>query len=205
LVAVRHGHLHRGTRPPRHCPTSRLCIGFPTATSLVLGIYERATPFSSDTRRRLCALGRAPGGLRARARTRRPAGHQPRQVGHPTQKPPLAPASCAAGRRAGRPADTARMVALVAHDWLMKFLKSRDELATAAHSITSSASASSIGGISSPSALAVCRLMTNSNFVDCSTGRWQAWRPSGFDRCRRRPDDTCPHDRYRRPSAPASL
>src|SRR6266540_1787092 len=44
LVAVRHGHLHRGTRPPRHCPTSRLCIGFPTATSLVLGIYERATP-----------------------------------------------------------------------------------------------------------------------------------------------------------------
>src|SRR6266545_3208924 len=56
LVAVRHGHLHRGTRPPRHCPTSRLCIGFPTATSLVLGIYERATPFralAGDQRKRV--------------------------------------------------------------------------------------------------------------------------------------------------------
>jgi len=39
------------------------------------------------------------------------------------------------------------------------------------YSITSSARASSVGGISSPSALAVCRLMTNSNLVDCNTGR----------------------------------
>jgi hypothetical protein len=61
-------------------------------------------------------------GGQQRARTRRPAGHQPGQVGHPTQKPPLAPGSCAAGRPAP---DTARMVALVAHDWLMKFVKSQ--------------------------------------------------------------------------------
>src|SRR5262249_53654761 len=46
----------------------------------------------------------------------------------------------------------------------------RDETA-ALHSITSSTLASSCGGTSRPSALAVCRLMTNSNFVDCSTGR----------------------------------
>src|SRR5262249_125355 len=46
----------------------------------------------------------------------------------------------------------------------------RDECA-ALHSITSSARASSAGGISSPSARAVTRLMTNSNLVGCTTGR----------------------------------
>src|SRR5262249_40865966 len=45
----------------------------------------------------------------------------------------------------------------------------RDELATL-HSITSSARASSVAGISRPSALAVGRLMTNSNLVDWTTG-----------------------------------
>src|SRR5215831_6658668 len=45
----------------------------------------------------------------------------------------------------------------------------RDELATL-HSITSSAIASNPGGMVRPSALAVCRLMTNSNLVDCITG-----------------------------------
>src|SRR5215470_2823994 len=39
------------------------------------------------------------------------------------------------------------------------------------HSITSSARARSSGNTSSPSALAVCRLMTNSNLVDCTTGK----------------------------------
>src|SRR5262245_1760395 len=39
-----------------------------------------------------------------------------------------------------------------------------------AHSITSSARASSVGGISRPSALALLRLITSSNFVGCSTG-----------------------------------
>src|SRR5262245_13468510 len=39
-----------------------------------------------------------------------------------------------------------------------------------AHSITSSARASSVGGTSRPSAFAVLRLTTSSNFVGCSTG-----------------------------------
>src|SRR5262249_36644390 len=39
------------------------------------------------------------------------------------------------------------------------------------HSITWSASASSVGGISRPSALAVLRLSTSSNLVACITGR----------------------------------
>src|SRR5262249_5506510 len=46
----------------------------------------------------------------------------------------------------------------------------RDELA-ALHSITSSARASSVGGTSMPSARAVCRLITNSNLVGCTTGK----------------------------------
>ena len=36
---------------------------------------------------------------------------------------------------------------------------------------TSSARSSTDGGIASPSAFAVFRLMTNSNFVGCSTGK----------------------------------
>jgi hypothetical protein len=39
------------------------------------------------------------------------------------------------------------------------------------HSITSSARASSLSGTSRPSAFAVLRLITNSNFVDCWTGK----------------------------------
>jgi hypothetical protein len=39
------------------------------------------------------------------------------------------------------------------------------------HSITSSARASSVGGTSVPSVLAVCKLMTNSNLVGLRTGR----------------------------------
>ena len=45
-----------------------------------------------------------------------------------------------------------------------------DELAPV-HSITSSASASNLSGISRPSAFAVFRLMTNSNLVDWQIGR----------------------------------
>jgi ABC-type uncharacterized transport system substrate-binding protein len=46
--------------------------------------------------------------------------------------------------------------------------KLRDEVAdTSIYSITSSAVASSVGGIVRPSALAVLRLSTNSNLVDC--------------------------------------
>ena len=46
----------------------------------------------------------------------------------------------------------------------------RDEIA-AFHSITSSARASRVGGMAIPTALAVLRLITSSNLVDCRTGR----------------------------------
>jgi hypothetical protein len=45
------------------------------------------------------------------------------------------------------------------------------------YSITSSASASSLSGISRPSAFAVLRLITNSNFVDCWTGKSAGFSP----------------------------
>ena len=45
------------------------------------------------------------------------------------------------------------------------------------YSITSSARASSVGGIVNPSALAVLRLMTNSNLVGCWTGRSAGFTP----------------------------
>ena len=46
-----------------------------------------------------------------------------------------------------------------------------------AHSITSSASASSLSGISRPSDLAVLRLITNSNLSDRTTGRSAGFSP----------------------------
>ena len=46
-----------------------------------------------------------------------------------------------------------------------------------AHSITSSARASSDGGTSRPSAFAALRLMTSSNLVGCSTGRFAGDAP----------------------------
>jgi hypothetical protein len=58
------------------------------------------------------------------------------------------------------------------------------------HSITSSASASNLPGISRPSALAVLRLITKSNFVDCWTGKL-----AGFSPLRMRPAYT-PARRY---------
>src|SRR5262249_49356071 len=57
----------------------------------------------------------------------------------------------------------------------------RDELAPP-HSITSSARASRRSGTVSPSALAVLRLIANSNFVGCITGR-----SAGFSPLRMRP------------------
>jgi hypothetical protein len=45
------------------------------------------------------------------------------------------------------------------------------------HSINSSASASSVGGMSRPSALAVFMLITNSNLVGCNTGRSRGLAP----------------------------
>src|SRR5262249_9682528 len=52
----------------------------------------------------------------------------------------------------------------------------RDEVALV-HSITSSARASSVGGISRPRALAVVRLMTRSNLVGCKTGKSAGFSP----------------------------
>ena len=45
------------------------------------------------------------------------------------------------------------------------------------HSITSSARTGSVGGTSRPSALAVLRLSTNSNRVDCTIGRSAGFSP----------------------------
>jgi hypothetical protein len=53
----------------------------------------------------------------------------------------------------------------------------RAALAFLPYSITSSASASSVGGMSRPSALAVFRLMMNSNFVACKIGRSAGFSP----------------------------
>ena len=52
----------------------------------------------------------------------------------------------------------------------------RDELAPY-HSITSSASASNVGGTSSPRECAVLRLITNSNLVGCTTGSSAGFAP----------------------------
>src|SRR5262249_40047653 len=61
----------------------------------------------------------------------------------------------------------------------------RDERAPSHHSITSSASNCSALGTSRPSNLAACELRTNSNLVDCTTGRSAGFapfriRPAGF-------------------------
>src|SRR5215813_4320176 len=53
----------------------------------------------------------------------------------------------------------------------------RDELAAPYHSITSSARASSVGGTSRPSALAVLRLITSSYLVGACTGRSAGFSP----------------------------
>src|SRR5262249_28870452 len=53
----------------------------------------------------------------------------------------------------------------------------RDELASADHSITSSARASRIGGTSRLSAFAVLRLTINSILAACCTGRSAAFSP----------------------------
>jgi hypothetical protein len=54
--------------------------------------------------------------------------------------------------------------------------ESRDELAPL-HSMTSSARASSDGGRVRPKVFAVCKLITNSNRVGCSTGRSAGFAP----------------------------
>src|SRR4051812_6465477 len=53
----------------------------------------------------------------------------------------------------------------------------RTSFAWRTHSITSSLSASSVGGIARPSDLAVLRLITSSNLVGCSTGKSPGFAP----------------------------
>src|ERR1700756_865523 len=53
----------------------------------------------------------------------------------------------------------------------------RASFAWRTHSITSSASASNLSGISRPSALAVLTLITSSNFVGNTTGRSPGFSP----------------------------
>src|SRR5262249_3697722 len=53
----------------------------------------------------------------------------------------------------------------------------RDELAPPDHSITSSARASRVGGTTRLSNFAVCRLITNSNFVALTTGKSVGFAP----------------------------
>src|SRR5262245_10115831 len=55
--------------------------------------------------------------------------------------------------------------------------KHHDELAPPDHSITSSARASSVGGMRRPSALAVIRFTIRSNLVGCWTGRSAGFAP----------------------------
>jgi hypothetical protein len=53
----------------------------------------------------------------------------------------------------------------------------KTQLAAVHRSVTSSARASSVGGISRPSVLAVWLLMTSSNLVDCTTGKSAGFAP----------------------------
>jgi hypothetical protein len=55
--------------------------------------------------------------------------------------------------------------------------KERDELASPDHSITSSARARTVDGISIPSALAVLRLITSSYLVGACTGKSAGFSP----------------------------
>ena len=59
---------------------------------------------------------------------------------------------------------------------LLRCNKSRAGVAII-YSITSSASASIVGGISRPRSLVVLRLMTNSNLMDCMTGKSAGFAP----------------------------
>src|SRR5262245_33018814 len=70
---------------------------------------------------------------------------------------------CLLGARAQRPCHSAA--------------EQRDELAASDHSMTSSARSRNDSGIVRPSACAVVRLMTRSNFVGCSTGRSAGFAP----------------------------
>jgi hypothetical protein len=78
-------------------------------------------------------------------------------------------ASASKARRGGQRDDNPTFATKSATRRLMH--RSKRRAGCNVYSITSSASASSVGGISRPSILAVLRLIANSNLVDCMTGR----------------------------------
>src|SRR5262249_53679677 len=74
------------------------------------------------------------------------------------------------------PADTVGLLRPRRNRPRSRAAEQRDER-PARHSITSSARASSVGGTSRPSVLAVFRLITSSNLVGCCTGRSAGFAP----------------------------
>jgi len=117
-------------------------------------------PRPVPTRRRLCRqdptrreAGRHSGRTADQIRSRR-------EPGHGEGARPRSAADAARARRRG--------------DRVTAKIKRREFIAASdlpAHSITSSASASNLSGISRPSAFAVLRLITSSNLVGCTIGR----------------------------------
>ena len=89
-----------------------------------------------------------------------------------------------AGREEADPIDLPRRLRLGGERRGEEAEGASDEGSPVHYWITSSARASTAGGIVRPSALAVLRLITNSNFVGCSTGRSAGFAPLGS--CRRR-------------------
>ena len=101
-------------------------------------------------------------------------------------RPSIRPGSRGAKRNAGARCRACGSFAVLSQRALLRPRRDRPRDRRAAeqspelappHSITSSARASSAGEISRPSALAVCRLTTNSNLVDCKTGRSAGFAP----------------------------
>src|SRR5260370_33487722 len=80
--------------------------------------------------------------------------------------------------KAALPGQFSKLCAHAQHVELMaKNQDCDDELAPVAHSITSSARASNVGGTLRPSALAVFRLITSSYFTGACTGRSAGFSP----------------------------
>ena len=74
-----------------------------------------------------------------------------------------------------QPEDPAVQRVATCHSRPLGFVRHRNKMRR--YSITSSARASSVGGTARPSALAVLRLTTSSNFVGCITGRLAGFSP----------------------------
>jgi hypothetical protein len=80
------------------------------------------------------------------------------------------------------PTDFSYRCARAVSDSSRRTAEPRDEI-TSLHSITSSAMASNIGGTSMPITLAACKLIANSNLVECMISG-----SAGFSSLRMRPE-----------------